>query len=181
MSIRAAVSSAAAVLLFAAAVRAADLPAASAPGPQSDGEIAGVVAAANQGELDAAAIALRKSKNKDVMKFAAMMRRDHTAAKRQLMKTGVSPVDSDRSTDLKAKAKDEAGRLDMADEGKLDADYMDAQVDDHSNLLKALDEELIPKAKSAKLGEFLKKVRVTVAQHLEEARRVQGMLKSKKS
>lgn len=152
-------------------------PGAASTGASSDGEVAGVVAAANQGELDAAGIAMKKARSAAVKKFAAHMKKDHTAAKMKMKATGVTPVDSDRSTAMKGHAKQEGEMLGKTAADGFDRAYMDAQVDDHSTLLKALDEELIPKAKDIKLSAFLKDVRGTVSSHLDEAKRIQGEMK----
>lgn len=146
----------------------------------ADGEIVGVVAAANQGELDAAGIALKKGRSMAVKKFARHMKTDHRAAKTKLLTLRIAAVDSDRSLNLKGLAKAEGEKLGKATMDEFDKTYMDAQVDDHATLLKALDEELIPKAQAAPLAAFLKDVRKTVAAHLDEAKKIQGSLAAKK-
>src|SRR4051812_39138522 len=89
---------------FAAATLA--FAAAHAQGGPSDPQIAGIVVAANQIDIDAGKVAKSKSKNKEVQKFAQQMITDHTAVNKQagalVKKLGVKPEESDTSKGLKS-------------------------------------------------------------------------------
>jgi putative membrane protein len=135
-----------------------------------DADVVGVLAAANQGELDAADLALKSARDEAVKKFARHMKHDHADAKKKLAALGIKPSSSLRSAALKTEAAEEAVKLKLSPSDKFDRVYMDAQVADHEGLLKALDEELIAKAGAPELAKLLVKIRETVAAHLEEAR-----------
>src|SRR3954469_8798502 len=74
----------------------------------SDPQIAGIVVAANQIDIDAGKLAKSHSKNKEVEKFAQQMITDHTAVNKQagdlVKKLKVKPEDSDTSKSLKTAA-----------------------------------------------------------------------------
>jgi putative membrane protein len=167
--------------LAVAAAFAAALPSSSAAGSLfTDPEILGVVASANQGELDAAALAAEKTQNADVKDFADRMTKDHDDAKQKLAgveaQAGLTPADTTLSLSLTKHASDEAAQLGFLAGKAFDGAYIDAQVSDHTTLLKELDENLIPDAKDADLAALLRKLRPVVAHHLAMARRVQAEL-----
>src|SRR3569833_3456216 len=54
-------------------------PAAPAAGALTDPQIAAIVVAANQVDIDAGNLAIKKTKNAEVKKFAQLMGTDHTA------------------------------------------------------------------------------------------------------
>ncbi len=159
------------------------LPSSAARRVFSDAEIATVVATANQGELDAAALAERKARNAQVKGFAGHMSKAHEDAKRQLenveKKAGLTPTDSEVSTELKTRATEEAARLESLSGDEFDRAYMDAQVADHVALLKKIDQDLIPSAKDPALAALVRKLRPVVAGHLSKARRIKGRLQSR--
>jgi putative membrane protein len=168
--------------LAVAAAFAAALPssAAAAGSLFTDPEIIGVVSAANQGELDAAALAAGKTQNADVKGFAERMTKDHDDAKLKLAgvvaQAGLTPADTTLSLNLTKHASDEAAQLGYLAGKAFDSAYIDAQISDHATLLKELDERLIPDAKDANVAALLRKLRPVVAHHLAMARRVQAEL-----
>lgn len=155
-------------------------PPASAAGARaySDAEIIGIVSAANQGELDAAALAADKAQVAAVKRFAARMHKDHGDAKLQLAdvaaKAGLTPADSDLSLSLTKHAADEAGQLGYLTGDEFDGPYIDAAVSDHEALLREIDQDLMPDAKDPSVAALLRKLRPTVAHHLAMARRLQS-------
>jgi putative membrane protein len=166
-----------AALLSASPVRAADT------GPR-DAQIAGILTAANQGEIDAAALAAAKAQNAEVKKFAAHMTHDHTDARQKLIdverKSNIAPIESEESKALAGHAAEEASGLGDQTGAAFDRAYMDAQVADHAALLKTMDEELIPGAKDPALAALLRKLKPTVARHLSLAKRLQAQLEGRK-
>ena len=67
-------------------------------GGPSDPQIAGIVVAADQIDIDAGKLAKSRTKNKQVSEFAQLMITDHTAVNRQasalVKKLGVKPEES---------------------------------------------------------------------------------------
>src|SRR3954467_7988913 len=100
-------------LVLAAALLAPAL--ALAQGKPSDPQIAGIVVAANQIDIDAGKLAKSRSKNKEVQEFAQRMITDHTAVNKQasdlVKKLKVKPEESDTSRSLKKTAKGTESRL----------------------------------------------------------------------
>jgi|CXWL01.1.fsa_nt_gi putative membrane protein len=149
----------------------------------SDAEIATVVAAANQGEIDAAALAENKASNADVKAFAEHMSKAHEDAKAKLEdvegKAGLMATENEISAELKKKSVEEVSRLGSLTGDDFDRAYMNAMVADHTNFLKKLDQDLIPSAKDASLAALVRKLRPEVASHLNKAKRIQKRLESR--
>src|SRR5213594_2612703 len=128
-------------------------------GGPSDPQIAGIVVAADQIDIDAGKLAKSRTKNKQVSEFAQLMITDHTAVNKQASalakKLGVTPEDSATSKTLKGAAFDKA--------------YTDNEVAYHQQVLDAIDKVLIPSAKNAELKDLITKARPTMAAHLEHA------------
>ena len=85
---------------------AAGSAAAPAPGGLTDPQIAAIVVAANQVDIDAGNLAMKKSKNAEVKKFAERMVTDHSAVNKSAVdlvtKLKVTPEESDVSKSLTA-------------------------------------------------------------------------------
>jgi putative membrane protein len=172
------------ILIAAALLAAAPFSWSAAAGRAfSDEEISGVLGAANQGEIDAADLAIGKAQNPDVKKFAERMRKEHGDAKVKLSdvvaKAGLTPADTDVSNDFTKHAYDNAAMLSGVTGEDFDRAYLNAQVDDHAALLKELDEDLIPNAKDPGLRALLHKMRGVAAHHLAQAKRLQSGLSAK--
>src|SRR5437762_10473425 len=79
-----------------------------AKGGPSDPQIAGIVVAADQIDIDAGKLAKSRTKNKQVSEFAQLMITDHTAVNKQasalVKKLGVTPEESSTSKSLKSAA-----------------------------------------------------------------------------
>jgi putative membrane protein len=151
----------------------------AAAGP-SDPQIAGIVVAANQIDIDAGKVAKSRSKNKEVKNFAQQMITDHTAVNKQagalVKKLGVKPEDSDTSRSLNSAAKENLAKLKKLKGAQFDKAYVDHEVDYHQQVLDAIDKVLIPSAKNAELKDLITKVRPAIAAHLDHAKMVQKSL-----
>ena len=162
--------------LFLAAAYAQD------KGP-SDPQIAGIVVAANQIDIDAGKLAKSRTKNKEVSKFAQQMITDHTAVNKQAgalaKKLKVKPADSDTSKSLKAGAADNMKNLKGLKGAAFDKAYVDHEVAYHQAVLDAIDKVLIPSAQNAELKGLIVKVRPAIAAHLDHAKMVQSDLAKK--
>jgi putative membrane protein len=146
----------------------------------SDPQIAGIVVAANQIDIDAGKVAKSRSKKKEVKDFAQLMITDHTAVNKQagalVKKLGVKPEESDTSRSLNSAAKDNLAKLKKLKGAQFDKAYVDHEVDYHQQVLDAIDKVLIPSSKNAELKDLITKVRPAIVAHLDHAKMVQKSL-----
>ena len=146
----------------------------------SDPQIAGIVVAANQIDIDAGKIAKSHSKNKEVQQFAQQMITDHSAVNKQagalVKKLGVKPEESDTSKSLKGAAKKTEAKLKGLKGAQFDKAYADNEVAYHQQVLDAIDKVLVPSAKNAELKGLLEKVRPAIAAHLDHAKHLASSL-----
>ena len=146
----------------------------------TDPQIAGIVVAANQIDIDAGKIAKSKSKNKEVKAFAQQMITDHSAVNKQAgalaKKLGVTPEDSDTSKNLKQGATENVANLKKLKNGAFDKAYVEHEVVYHQQVLDAIDKVLMPSAQNKELKDLITKVRPAIATHLEHAKHLQASL-----
>src|SRR5882672_2521552 len=147
-------------------------------GGPSDPQIAGIVVAANQIDIDAGKLAKSRTKNKEVSKFAQQMITDHTAVNKQAgalaKKLGVKPEDSPTSQSLKTGAAENTKNLKGLKGAAFDKAYVDHEVAYHQQVLDAIDKVLIPSARNAELKDLIVKVRPAFVAHLEHAKHLQA-------
>jgi putative membrane protein len=152
-------------------------------GAPSDPQIAGIVVAANQIDIDAGKLAKSRTKNKEVSKFAQQMITDHTAVNKQaydlVKKLGVKPEESATSKSLKSAAGENMANLKSLKGAAFDKAYTENEVAYHQQVLDAIDKVLIPSAKNAELKDLITKVRPAIAAHLEHAKMIQSSLAKK--
>jgi putative membrane protein len=146
------------------------------PGATSDSDIAAIMTAANQGEIDQANVAVTKATSADVRNFAQMMVTDHTnalnAANSLFSSRNITPSDNNLSSTLKSGSQQTVSALNTYSGSSFDRTYMQAQVDAHQWLLTTLDNNLIPSAQSRAVHDLLTSQRGTVASHLDRARQI---------
>lgn len=151
-------------------------------GNLSDAQIAGITAAAHKGEIDAAKLARKQSKNAKVKSFAQMMLKQHTMALKTetsvAKKAGITPADSDQSQQITQQNQDTASKLQGLSGKEFDQAYVQAMVDGHQKVLDTLDNTLIPAAQDPQLKAQLQKERSTVQTHLEHAKQLNDSLGS---
>jgi len=150
-------------------------------GAPNDAQIAGIVVAANQIDIDAGKLAKSKTANKEVSQFAQQMITDHTAVNKQasdlVKKLKVKPEESDTSKSLKSGAADNMKKLKGLKGTEFDRAYVDHEVDYHQAVLDAIDKTLIPSTSNAELKDLITKVRPAIAAHLDHAKHIQSTLK----
>ena len=150
------------------------------PGATPEGDIAAIVIAANEGEIQQGQAASGRATNADVRAFAQMMVTDHTAALNAARDTfnraGINPTDNNISNTLRSGSQTTVTNLATYSGAAYDRTYMQVQVDLHSWLLNALDTALIPSAVTPELRSLLQTQRGAVATHLERARAILGGL-----
>jgi putative membrane protein len=148
-------------------------------GAPNDAQIASIAVTANQVDIDAAKLALGKTQNAEVKKFAELMVADHTSVIKKASdlagKLKLTPEDNDTSKALKKGGEDANAKLMGLSGAEFDKAYVANEVAYHKAVLDALDKALIPNAKNAELKKLLESVRPVIAGHLAHA---EGMAKS---
>ena len=146
----------------------------------SDANIAAIVLAANEADIDNGKQAQIKSKDLDVKAFAKQMITDHTStndkAKALAQKLSLAPEDNDLSRGLKASQDSIRASLKAMSGANFNKAYVDNEVSYHETVLNALDTQLIPSAQNAELKELLTATRPVIAEHLDHAKQIQTKL-----
>jgi putative membrane protein len=145
-----------------------------------DAQIAGIVVAANQVDIDAGKLAQKMSKEKEVKDFARQMVTDHTGVNKQasalVKKLKVTPQESETSKSLKSGGTENIAKLKTLKGKEFDKAYIDHEVTYHQTVIDALDKTLIPNAKNAELKDTLVKTRPAFVAHLEHAKKLQASM-----
>ena len=152
-------------------------------GGTTDPQIAAIVVTANQVDIDAGKLAVKKSHTKDVRDFARRMITDHTGVNKSAVelvtKLHVTPEDNPTSQSLKAGGDENLKNLRSLKGSEFDKAYVDHEVAYHQQVLDAVDKVLIPSATNAELKALLVQVRPAFVAHLEHAKRIQAELAAK--
>jgi putative membrane protein len=147
------IAAAAAALMLMTGVAAAQAPA------LNDAQIAHVAYTAGNIDIEAAKLALSKSKNPMVVDFANNMVKDHTAVNDQalalLKKLNVTPQDNDTSKSIAATEAAKAKELSALNGAAFDAAYIANEVAYHKTVNGALQTVLIPATKNGELKDLL--------------------------
>ena len=147
----------------------------------NDAQIAAIVVAANQVDIDAGKLAQSKASSKEVKAFGQTMVTDHTgvnkAAVDLVTKLKVKPEENDTSKSLKENGKKTLAHLKGLKGAAFDKAYVDNEVTYHQSVLDAVDNVLIPNAQNAELKALLVKVRPAFVAHLDHAKKLQASLK----
>jgi putative membrane protein len=156
-------------------------PAPAAPA-LSDAQIAAIVVAANQVDIDAGQLAIKKAKSPEVKKFAERMVTDHSAVNKSAVdlvtKLKVTPEESDASKGLTSGGVDARGKLDKLEGDAFDRAYVDNEVAYHEAVIGVLKSQLIPAASNAELKSALVGAQPAFEAHLEHAKKIQQALAS---
>jgi putative membrane protein len=145
----------------------------------SDAQLAAVVQAVNQGEIDEGQLALSRSTSPEVKRFA----RDMVGAHRDMQnKTStlldrlqLTPSENAVSNQLKSDTHGELQDLQTMRGKDFDHDYIDAQVRNHNKALEVL-ERITPGVKNVEFKTALINLRPKIEAHLRAAERVQEAL-----
>ncbi len=135
------------------------VPAAAQGAKPNDAQIAHIAYTAGQIDIDAAQLALKKAKNKEVRAFAQDMLRDHKAVNEKALalvkKLNVTPQDNDTSKGLLEQAKQKQAELAKLSGAAFDKAYVINEVGYHKTVNGALESTLIPSASNAELKDLL--------------------------
>ncbi len=144
-----------------------------AGGQLTDARIAAVALTADKVDIEAARLAMRKSRNVAVKNYASEMISDHTSSNKralELIRTlGVSPEENELSRSLAQGGQENLAYLKPLTGREFDLAYADYEVGYHQQVLGALKEKLISGAQNAELKSLLESVRTLEKGHLEHA------------
>lgn len=147
----------------------------------TDPQIAHIAYTAGTIDIEAAKLAIKKSKNKEIVDFAKDMKRDHEAVNKQALdlvkKLKVAPEDNDTSKALAKAAKEEHAKLAKLKGAAFDKAYIENEVAYHKQVDSALETLLIPSASNAELKSLLETGLKIFQGHEQHAEHVAGMLK----
>jgi putative membrane protein len=148
----------------------------------NDAQIAAIVVAANQVDIDAGNFAKSRATSADVKAFAERMVTDHSGVLKSAVdlvtKLKVTPESNPTSESLTKGGTDNIAALTKLKGADFDKAYIDHEVTYHEAVLGAVDKTLIPNAKNAELKALLVKVRPAFVAHLDHARKIQAQLGS---
>ena len=139
----------------------------------TDPEIASIAVTANQIDVDYAAIAHKKSKNAEVLRFAKTMNDDHKSviakAEALVKKLGVTPKSNAVTQSLLDGAKKEKASLNAKSGHAFNKAYVDNEVAYHKAVISTVEGRLIPEAQNKELKDLLTSVLPILKSHLEHA------------
>ena len=134
-------------------------PFARAQDKPTDPQIAHIAYTAGVIDIEAAKLAIEKSKTKDVVDFANGMIRDHEAVNVQALdlvkKLNVTPEDNATSKALTEAATKKRGELANLDGAAFDKAYVENEVAYHAQVNEELENLLIPSAQNRELKDLL--------------------------
>lgn len=147
----------------------------------TDPQIAHIAYSAGVIDIEAAKLALSKSKNADVTAFAESMQKDHEAVNDMALalvkKLNVTPEDNPTSQALVAAADKTRADLEKLDGAAFDKAYIDNEVAYHKQVNAALETLLIPSASNAELKDLLQTGLKMFQGHQQHAEHVAADLK----
>jgi len=148
----------------------------------NDAQIAAIVVAANQVDVDAGQLAIKKAKNPEVKKFAERMVTDHNAVNKAaadlVTKLKVTPEESDASKSLTAGGVETRAKLEKLEGDEFDRAYVDNEVAYHEAVIGVLKTQLIPATSNQELKDALVGAQPAFDAHLEHAKKIQESLAS---
>jgi putative membrane protein len=152
----------------------------SAAANLNDEQIAAIVVAANQVDIDAGKAAESKSSNSEVKAFAHRVVSEHTDVNKQatalVTKLKVTPEENAISKGLLSDGRKNLDRLNKLKGKSFDKTYIYQEVVFHKQVLDVIDNKLLPAAQNEELKALLVKVRPAVAAHLEHAEKLQVLV-----
>ena len=150
-----------------------------------DPTIVAIFDAANSWDIDAAAVALKKSHNKDVRSFAQMMNHDHRAVRKMgrdlAKKLKVTPTPPGKDFALYQAHMKAMRTLRATKAGPaFDKAYIDNEVAFHQAVIDAVTTTLLPATQNAELKNLETTVAPNFQAHLLAAKKLQGELVASK-
>lgn len=139
-----------------------------------DGQILGIIQQIDKNEINSSDKILSKTTNPEIKNFAEHLKNDHNQNLQDLQnlssKNNINVTSSNKSEALERKGNHELEKFDSAQPNQLDKEYLHAMIKGHKAALRAINEELLPKATNPEVKDFLKNTANAVSQHLEVAK-----------
>jgi putative membrane protein len=146
----------------------------------SDAQVAAIVRAANQAEVDVSNAVIDQLASEATREFAQRIIDDHTTALEELDRllgdANLTPVENDVSAAIDEEADQAIAALEELDGSQLDRAYLAQQLLAHLQTLSTGDHVLLPSAKNTQLTEMIRTKRPVLVQHTQEATQVQSEL-----
>jgi putative membrane protein len=143
----------------------------------TDGQILKIVSNVDSGEIEQAQVALSKATTLAVREFAQQMVDQHTqslqAAQQLASQTKIIPSPSTPADEVHTKGLKVLDELKSAEATSFDETYMKTQLKEHQEVLKLLDDKLIPSASSPELRSALEETKSMVQHHIAMATQIQ--------
>jgi putative membrane protein len=143
----------------------------------TDGQIAQILAAVDDSEIEQAQLALEKSSDAGVRGYASHMVEQHTAAKetgaRLATQSGLQLAESPKAKELQAKGGKMLQQLKAADANNFDITYLSGQAEQHAEVSALIKDQLQPAVSDPTLRDHLANARAMVTQHLDKAKELQ--------
>jgi len=146
----------------------------------TDANIAAIVVGANNIDISAGKIALARSSNPEVRKFAQTMITDHTAvlnsAVALVTRLGVTPVNNELVAVLSKQSSEHEAVLKTLSGAEFDKAYIDHEVVYHKAVIGVIEDQLIPGASNKELKDTLISVLPAFIAHLKHCEMIQSNL-----
>lgn len=140
----------------------------------SDGQIAQILAAVDDAEIEQAQLALEKATDPGVRGYASHMIDQHTIAKetgaRLAAQSGWQLAESPKAQELQVKGKKMLEQLKAADANNFDITYLHSQEEQHAEVLTLIKDQLQPAVSDPTLRDHLATARAMVSDHLDKAK-----------
>ena len=152
-----------------------------APSTLNDAQIAAIVLAANDIDVENGKFAKKHTKDTQVKEFANRMVTDHKGANNQVKHLAkqlkIKPQETDTSKGLKKTADQTRDRMKKLKGAEFDRAYIDNEVTFHQEVMDTIDKQLLPNAQAPELKTLIGNIRSTVESHLQQAKQIQSSLK----
>ena len=146
----------------------------------TDPQIAAIVVAANNVDIEAGRLAQANATNPEVRAFGERMVTDHSGVNKSAVdlvtKLGVTPEENPTSRQLTEGGAQTREQLQSMSGAEFDRAYISNEVAYHQTVLQAVDNTLIPSAQNAELKALLVSVRPAFVAHLKLAQQIQASL-----
>lgn len=141
--------------------------------PLTDGEIAAVMHALNQGEIRQAELAMQKSDNPEVIETAQMIIADHRQMDQKTMAlagvANIQPQENALSRSLRKQSQETEKKLSGMSGREFDRAYLQGQAKLHQQAIDTVRNDLLPAAQSPQVRQQLTTALEKLESHMQQA------------